>query len=706
MLGLLIAPVSQAVAQENSIDEEITSLFHDEQRTLSCERYEKLSAFVKDVPEAELKERIDAEVAGYTLLLNSKELSFKERKLFRSQVRILKNILSYQSKKDGLKNLQKKICQGTSDVGRISIRSLGWAANGIMTGLAVPVQMIGKLTRGLITGKARAHDGEIQYDFLGPTLYEGVGKNLLFSTRYLNLAIAQPWIFPLIAAPVIDAEVMKVCQRKHSLRENEIEFCRKFVNFKTKALKLSTPFEAFGAKINNMFSSKDKDADKDEAPYTADHILQDLTKITNENFCSQMVEIGKRYNKSRKEIKAKADLETWRMGTNPERYGQPDISDFSTTKENLVRREATSRYTKLRNVVISLGPAEWQMQGENRKEIAKVYRKNFRALKKQMKIARKIFQNSDSVEECESLKKKHDFNYEEFEKVATQIDEDELGKRVFESNRIKALFKSKASFLNFTDGTKLDWEFVDSGDIETINSILRSKDVANVIMVIHGTEKGKILDSNSNEIPRTFFKNLSPSIISLNFFSCFSQKIDQYYGISKEFSEGKTYQPQRHLSFVEINEAYSYKQGQVPFEAFPGYFSKLDFFLSKSTRGNNLYNSLVTNPQVEEASRQCELHIYNLGQEKSTFSVTVNNVHVGSVASSREKSRFTFDCGVLKSDSNALRLINVSLTHNEKLTLEKAQFYLIHPEYFKELNQENLKAIKLKENILGITGTF
>jgi hypothetical protein len=167
-------------------------------------------------------------------------------------------------------------------------------------------------------------------------------------------------------------------------------------------------------------------------------------------------------------------------------------------------------------------------------------------------------------------------------------------------------------------------------------------------------------------------------------------------------AQSKTYHLQRHLSFVEIDPNYSYKQGQVPFESFFGYFSKLDFFLNKSTKGNLLFESLSLSQSAEKNSHGCELQVHNLGQQKSTFSVTVNNVHVGSVSSNRAKSKFEFDCALLKGYGDVLRLLNVNLNYNEPLTLNKTHIYLIRPDSFVVLDSSKLKTIKLEEDVVGI----
>jgi hypothetical protein len=700
-LSLWLVYLSPSVwAQEMIGDVDVANLFHDEQRTLSCERYKKLSEFLKGRTSEEAREQLQGEIAANSLLLKKEDLSFKERKIFRAQIRILKKLLRYQDKNQGIANLQEDICKGAQAVGRIGLHGVAWTANGIMTGVAVPVEALGKLTYGLIKGKVREGYGQIYYDFIGPTAFEGIGGSLLFSQRYLQLAFAAPWIFPIIAAPTIEAEVLKICKRKHSLRKEEEKFCENYLKFKTNALKLSKPFEKLGANIHNLFNGK-KEEQVDTVPYTQEEILKDMTKLSDENFCTQMMEIGKKFKKSKKEIRAKADLETWRIGTNPERYGMPDILDFTTSKENLLKQDHS---LSLRNVVIAMGPASWQTEGLDKKLLTKNYQKNFKLLKKQLKVGRKIFQSASTVEQCERLKKKHNFQYQSFEDLATKVDEDMIGKHLFEAKRIRLMLNTQTTPFNIR-GSKLSWEFIETGDIEAVHQILRSRDVGNVILVMHGTEKGKLIDSNNNEIPRTFFNQLSPTIMSLNFFSCFSQKIDQYYGISKELMKGKTQHLKRHLSFVELNPEYSYKSGQVPFESFPGFFKKIDFYLQKSLRGNLLYQNLANDLNEESTTNMCELHIQDLGQKTSTFSVTINNIHVGSVASARSKSQFQFDCSILKL-KNALRLMKISLDHQEPLTVNQSHFKIVLPDSEILLNTSDLDVIELNGDVLGITGSF
>jgi hypothetical protein len=512
-------------------------------------------------------------------------------------------------------------------------------------------------------------------------------------------------VLPLIAAPYVDSRIMNLCKKKNSLRPEEAHYCEQYIGFKTTMSKLSEPAEDAGEWVHRLIVGKKKEDAKDTAPYTSEEILKDLVKLTNENFCANMVKIGEKYRASRKMIQANANREAWRLGTYPERYGFPAIADFASTKDRMMLTPSGS-VEKLRNVVVSLGPAEWQLKGVDKNVALKNYKAKYKQFTHLAKIGRKIFQESDTVEECQKLSRENNFNYENFEKLATEVEDDQIGQKLYESSVIKSQFNSKASPFVVIGGTKMKWEFIENGDITSIHALLHSPDIANVILVIHGTEKGKIIDSQMNEIPRTFFRNLSPSIMSLNFFSCFSQKIDDYYGLSEEMNTGKTEQALRHLTFVEVDETYSYKAGQVPFAAFSGYLSQVDLFMYHSLRGNLLYQNLARDLEAAPHSQVCKLNVENLGNEKVTYSMTINNVQVGALTPDKSKTEFNFDCSILKDTENKLRFLDIQVEHDEKLTVDQAQIPIVRPSGVTNIETDDLNVTRLNGNVLGIQGQF
>lgn len=687
-----------------SQDPQVAGIFHNEQRTLHCERYETLLSSFDEMTKSEIKEKIQEEITGYDLLLKAK-LAYREKRIYKQNRGILKKLLRFQEMKASTRKNKEEFCKVAEAAVHGIAQGLGWGANGIMSVAAIPFQAVWKFGRAAVTGKSKEGPGENQYDFFGPRIYGGTASNLLFSERYLGLAIANPWLIPLIAAPYIDSKVMSICKRKNSLRPEEEKYCAKFVGFKTTMSKLSEPAEDAGEWIHRLIVGKKKTEETDTVPYTQEEILKDLVKLTNENFCSHMVKIGEKYRQSRKSIQSSANKEAWRLGAHPERYGVPAIADFTSSIDR-IQLPAEGSVTRHRNLVISLGPAPHELQGVDKEAALKNYKAKYKDFKKQAKAGRKIFQESESIEDCERLRLKHKFNYEDFERLALEVEEDHVGKKLYEHSVVKGQFNSKASKLIPFGGTKLKWELIENGDISTIHSLLRSTDVANVILVIHGTEKGKIIDSQMNEIPRTFFKNLSPSIISLNFFSCFSQKIDDYYGLSQEFNSARSHHPLRHISFVEVDESYSYQAGQVPLLSFSGYLSQVDLFMYHSLRGNLLYQNLARNLATTPDSQLCKLNVENLGNDKGTFSLTINNIQVGALTPDKTKTEFGFDCSILKDSGNKLRFLDINVDVNEPLSIDQAQITIVRPSGVTKIENEELNVTRLNGNVLGIQGQF
>lgn len=682
-------------------DTEIARVIHNDQRTLQCERYETLLAGFDDLGKEEIRKRIEDEITGYDLLLKSGDLTYSEKRIYKKNRGVLRKLLKYQDQKLKSRERREDFCK-VAEAAVLGIAAgLGWGANGIMSLAAVPFQTIWKFGRSAVTGKTVDGPGQNHYETLGPRVYGGIASNLFLNDRYLGLAIAHPWIIPLIAAPWIDAKVMNLCRRKNTLRPAEEKYCERFVGFKATMSKLSEPAESAGAWLHKLIMGTPKV--EDTAVYSQEEILKDLTQLTNENFCTHMVKIGEKYRASRKEIQSRANREAWRLGLYPERYGVPDIADFHSKKENLEFVPVDSR--RHRNLVISLGPAPYLLEGVDQKARVKAYRKKFKEFQKLAKKGRKIFQDSDTIEDCRRLSRKEKFDYETFERLAMEIEEDHVGKKLYEHDVIKGQFKSVTSRFLLMGRTKLKWELIENGDIKTIHELLRSPDVANVVLAVHGTAKGKLIDSQSNEIPRTFFKNLSPSLQSLNFFSCYSQKIDDYYGLSKELNVSRSSHAVRHLSFVEVDDTYSYQAGQVPLASFSGYLSQVDEYMYHSLRGNLLYQNLARNLKEAPASRLCQISVENLGIEKTSFSLTINNVQVGALTPDK-KTLFNFDCSILKETDNKLRLLDIQLGADEPLTVDSAEISVIRPEGITKIDPMELNVTRLNGNALGILGTF
>ena len=668
------AGVTESIEVQNTLTvKDISTIFHREQRSFHCYRYKELSGYFKHISQGELEEQIKLEIHALKLL-GKKSLTWREKVLLKRNITVLEKLLKYRNIREGLHNLQEKTCKLSEKAYKGTTRAIAWGSNAIVSTMVFPIRAASGFGVGFVSGKYEQGE-EITYDIIGPNLYGTAASNMYLNTSITSYVATNPWALPFIIAPAVDNEVLDMCRNKNSLRHDEVDFCNRYTNFKTNFLAGADYFEELGAKLSQKIW-KDKNDKEKEDTVTTEELLDDLIELNEDNFCEEMVKIGAKFNASKDEIQKNANIEMWKIGANPGRYGTPEVVSFLTPDDKMLSNPEQKIY---RNVVISLGPASWQTEELDTGSTLKSYEKTYKRFKKLAKKGRKIFQNSKNIKDCERLKRKHKFSYEEMTEIIEDMENNKIGKALFENDKIKTAFKYEATFFNLFDISNLHWEFVESGDIESIANILQSEDVANIILVIHGTEKGKIIDSNFNELPKEFFKNISPSIMSLNFFSCYSQQIDSFYKISYGIGKSQSYHKLRHLSFVELDETYKYKSGQVPIQSFASYFSDIDDFLDKSTRGNMLNSSLIKDHDTY-SSNVCKFYVRDLDATKTTYSLALNNNYIGVVSPKSGVSAHEFDCSIISKEKNTFRLLDINVENNEDINLDHTSFSVLHPE--------------------------
>ena len=680
ILSLLVQATTMAaigdkiVSSEELNMQDISTIFHRDQRSFHCSRIRELMSYYKDHEKEDLKKQMRLEIKALKITGKSSELTWREKVLVKRNISVLEKMLRYDDVSKGLRKLEEKTCEYAETASFATIKGLAWGSNAVVSSVLFPVRAATSFGVGFYSNEVSEGE-ELTYDVLGPNIFGAAASNLYLNNSIVSAASSNPWLLPLIIAPAVDNEVLQVCRNKNSLRSEEVEFCNEYIGFKQKILNKADYFERLGKDARTFFSGEKQESTEEKI--TADDLLKDMTELTEDNFCQEMIKIGEKFKVAKDGIQKDAHIEMWKIGANPGRYGIPEIASFFTAPENMLSNPETSIY---KNVVISLGPSKWQTESINNDDAYKHYKKSFKKFKKLAKRGRKIFQKSDSIERCEELKRKYKFSYNSLSSVIEEMNNNKIGKALFENDKIKTAFKYEATFFNLFDISNLSWDFIDSGDIETITEVLQSPDVANVILVIHGTEKGKIVDSNYNELPREFFKHISPSIMSLNFFSCYSQNIDRFYKISEGISKGKSYHKLRHLSFVELDESYKYKTGQVPIESFAPFLDAIDDFLSKSVKGNLLSSSLKKD-LPSYSTQTCQFYVRDMKAIDTTFSLTLNNNYIGVVRpSDKEMTKIDFDCNFINKGNNSFRLLDINLENDDDITLSSTSFSVKHPE--------------------------
>jgi len=288
------------------------------------------------------------------------------------------------------------------------------------------------------------------------------------------------------------------------------------------------------------------------------------------------------------------------------------------------------------------------------------------------------------------------------------------------------------------DNLKLEWEVKPIFDIKELLDAISSREVANVYIFAHGTDGGGIVDSYGNEIPNTFFKELSPSIMSVTVFTCYNQEaITHKYELKRNFLKGKSYTTNRYAIGLEESSLSggSYK---APVISFRDHLKLVDEFLYTkikthykgkngqldSIKKGKGYYPLDLSQSTIKTSHQCELNIKGLRVMEGSVTFELNRRVIGALNGDKGGTsgdhKITFDCSLLKDnadhcpnpmstansdihnvlmigpvkmdlfgetiiDESKKPLFTVEITHPTKKTESEAYHMLIRP-YYREMD--------------------
>lgn len=342
----------------------------------------------------------------------------------------------------------------------------------------------------------------------------------------------------------------------------------------------------------------------------------------------------------------------------------------------------SGKINDLRNIIFSIGPSE--IESDLSEELLVEQKEISRRVKADFK---KIIE-SKSFDSCKQTIVRRSLNLEMFKKDMLRLNEisqDKSIKKKTEFDIIQKLFKKERRKL------KLNWELIKSNDLKTLIATLKSIDVANIIIVAHGKSSGHLVDNLEQELPREAFTNISPSILSLNFYSCFSRKLIDLYDLKKKFGLGQSFYKIRYLSNVSEND-FMGEENLAPLNAFGQYLNHLDSYLTKSMRGAELLHaSFETEFSNYIEPKQCFIDLNELKVSNGSYAVSLNENLLGVLDKKETQKQLYFPCSFLKVDSNSLKIKNIN--NNGGSSIENLEDLVINIEG-KILNNKNAVLIK------------
>lgn len=305
---------------------------------------------------------------------------------------------------------------------------------------------------------------------------------------------------------------------------------------------------------------------------------------------------------------------------------------------------------QLRNIIFSISPKKededhiHDLEIERDRIVAKI-KDTYKGIMKNKTFDSCIKFVSTKNIDLESLKV--DF------KRLSEINSSPLLKQKLERNVIVNSFSKAKKRL------KLNWELVPTNNLTAIMDALVSNNVGNIIVLSHGKSSGHLTDVLGQELPKEAFSRMSPSLMSLNFYSCYSKKLIDLYGLEKKINAQKSFYKIRYLTNVKEND---FREGNqfAPIAAFGSYLFELDHYLQRSFKGamalqDNFSSELSS--LVEE--RKCQADIQDLRIKKGSYAITLNENVIGTIDESNRHDLLEFPCNYLKDGDNTLKIKNI-----------------------------------------------
>jgi hypothetical protein len=378
----------------------------------------------------------------------------------------------------------------------------------------------------------------------------------------------------------------------------------------------------------------------DEYYYTLEEL--DAMPISQQ-FCH---EVEQSFLSRKAQIKGKLFANFLKSSLAPSLLGMPDTIKVATADENVLRGDVWG----LKNIIFSIGPRTDEM------DRVKVLVEEREKLNEDVNWISKKLKKRKTFDRCMKYIADNEINVNELEVKLRRIkaisQDPEVGK-------YSELIAVKKFVAKGDRKLKLDWELIETNNINDVYKTLTSESIGNVIIISHGKEDGFLVDSYGQEYPKAFFAELSPSLMSLNFYSCYSQDLVQLYDLKRKVSASPSFYKIRYLTSVSENNFFD-SSSFAPVSAFSDYIRELDRYLDRSLKGamavQDEYGDELADYEQEE---MCWLDVSDIRVEKGTYAVTLNGNYVGAFADHENYGDMFYPCRFLKTEKNSLKIKNI-----------------------------------------------
>ncbi len=108
---------------------------------------------------------------------------------------------------------------------------------------------------------------------------------------------------------------------------------------------------------------------------------------------------------------------------------------------------------------------------------------------------------------------------------------------------------------------RFHWKQKTPDSLQVLHQGLRSRRTQDLVLFLRSFPDGRLVDDLDEELPGTFFEQISPNLRSLSIFACFGEAVIEHYKLRQTMSQRLAYHPERSL-FVSNQDCREEESGE------------------------------------------------------------------------------------------------------------------------------------------------
>ena len=698
----------------------------DERGMISCAYSDLLLSYLNEMPDEEARAAAASEAERLrTAWKTDSEVSAQGRRLRKAVVRDLEVLAHSADTKSGYRKALEGLCQSAVTVGGGGLRATALTLSAIESAFAVPIGFTYRFGRALV-GKSPTKKASL-YQVAGKQLGQSLWFTVAYQGIRLAALSGSPYLLAAYGLVAVDQALEQACENPNPKNPRELKFCAQFASIKKLynsgadvGAKAGSSVRRWALKyrrtgVCELSFRKQLASGKRWLELRRDEILAwdpdvrevvlrapDVDGCINAIVATKSDEAAARLtaakpafvdgiaivfqgpgiqaaaptpepknpvfvcNQARRVSAQSAQftgsMDTYRAAAQS-LYNPGVLAPLSLVQvpsEANMKRQDLSQIGRLRNVVLLWNPSQEDVTQ------AEAMKPEFKKLSKKFKRMRKDFHQlskPSTTEQCTQEVDRLDFDWEAYVKLRKEMQSFAEYKRWKEFDQLRKLVKKGAS-PKFWEGSRgLKWEIVDFHSLNEVNEVVRASDVQNIVLIGHGQGNGKIVDSWFNELPTTAFGAISPAVMSISFFSCFSQDAVESYGLREKLTAQPSYYATRWMGGVAPNE-WMDLGGETPIIATTDFLKRVDDEVLERVNGAQRAQAVQgSHLPILEEQEACGLRVPGFEVKTGAYHVRLDQRWVGTIYPPVAVSgqALQFPCAWLTPGDHQFVLTNASL---------------------------------------------